>query len=201
MTFIARLTAILMVSLSTAWAGPSFKRPDVTCDPGDPATSGIVLFSSSMPELTSATDPTGIWYHFNRVGRSSFTNRQVMIAREQFIEDVPSDFDGAFGRLYAVKVEAGDYEFRKWTFTQARIGERTATVRSPRKSVTPLPFKVAAGRVVYLGSFAPSAVSSGDLSVTIAEQSQRDIQALAKKCPNLDTGRIDIQPLQPGLWQ
>lgn len=200
MSLIARVTALLLASLSVARAELPFKRPDVSCELTDAATSGIVLLSSAMPESNSANAPTGIWYHFNRIGRSNFSDLKVMIAREQLIKDVPSDFDGAFGRLYAIKVEAGDYEFRQWTYTRARQSERTAAVRSPRKPVSRLPFKVTAGRVVYLGSFAPSLLPDDSLSVVIGAQSQRDLAVFARKCPNVDTGRIDVQPLQPGPW-
>lgn len=200
MTFALRLSALLLVSLSTAWAAPFLKqRPDVTCDLTDAASSGLVLVSASAPVVESATDPTNIWFHFNRVGRSSFSDEKILIAREQFIKDVPNDFDGPFGRLYALQLPAGDYEFKTWTFTQARPGERTV-VHSPRKSVARLPFKVAAGRVIYLGSFSPSKISDYELSMTIVDQNQRDTQVFTRKCPNIDASKIDLQPLKTGLW-
>ncbi len=199
MAFTLRFSALLLLSLGSAWGGSLLSRDDITCDLSDPASSGLVVLSASTPTSGSATDPTTIWFHYNLVGRSSFRDEKILIARQQLIEKVPSDFDHTFGRLYVLKLKAGDYEFRKWSFTQGRPNERTK-VNPAKKSLGKLPFKVAAGRVTYLGSFSPSMVSDRELSVTVVDQGKRDMETFAKKCPTADANNINLQLLTLGLW-
>jgi hypothetical protein len=199
MAFILRFSVLVLLSLSAAWGSSFHGRPDVTCDLSDPAASGLVVVSASTPASGEATDPISIWFHFNLVDRSTFSDETVMIAREQFFKDVPSDFDGPFGRLYVLKLKAGEYEFRSWVFTQARSGAQTVP-HTRKKPQTTLPFKVEAGRVTYLGSFAPSMISGHELSVTVVDQNKRDMQALTKKCPDMDMSIVDSKPIKPGPW-
>jgi hypothetical protein len=198
MAFILRLTLLLLASLSCAWGVSLRGRPDVTCDLSDTA-SGLIIVSASAPIAASSTDPTGIWFHFNRIDKNTFTNEKILIAHQQFLKDVPSDFGGTFARLYALKLKAGEYEFRTWSFTLAQPGERSA-VHSPSKTPMVLPFKVVAGRATYLGSFSSTMASERDLAVTVEDQSKRDMPVFAQKCPNVDAGVLDTQLLKIGPW-
>lgn len=198
MAFTLRLTLLFLVSLSSAWGVSLRGRPDVTCELND-AASGLVIVSASSPAAAASTDPTGIWFHFNRIDKSSFTDEKILIAHQQFLKDVPSDFAGTFGRLYVLKLKAGDYEFKTWSFTLAEPGERT-TVHTPAKTPAALPFKVVAGRATYLGSFSASKAAERDIAVTIEDQSKRDVPVFAQKCPNVDAGLIDTRLIKIGSW-
>jgi hypothetical protein len=207
MGFNSRFAALLIVSLlsasSTAWSG-SFNlkglkgRPDVTCELD--ATSGLIVVSATAPNPDDATDPTAIWFHFNAVGKSRFSDEKILIARQQLVVKVDSDFPGIFARLYAIKLNPGDYEFKTWSFTQAIPSERTA-VKTPAKPPVKLPFKVTAGRVTYLGSFTPTVASDTELAVAIDDQSARDLPVLMQKCPNVTANLIDTQLLNSGPWK
>lgn len=200
MAFILRPTLLLLISLSSAWGGNlSLRgRPDVTCDMSD-TSSGLVIVSASAPIPAASSDPTGIWFHFNQIGKSSFTDEKILIAHQQFLKDVPSDFANLFGRLYVLKLKAGDYEFKTWSYTLAQPSERT-TVHMPAKTPATLPFKVVAGRATYLGSFSATMVSNSDLAVTIEDQSKRDTPVFAQKCPSVDAGVVDTRPVKTGPW-
>ena len=195
----ARSIALILLPLCSAWAAPHFGRPDVTCNLTDP-TSGLIVVSSTAPTSGRAVDPTGIWFHFNQVGRSQFSNEKIYIAPELVVQKVTSDFPGTFGRLYVLKLKAGDYEFRKWSFTQGLPGERT-NVKSPKPLPSVLPFKVTAGHITYLGSFSPEMADDHNLSVTLYDQSKRDIEVLGQKCPNVDVSKVDTELLKLGKWE
>jgi len=197
-----RLVALLFMStslLSSAWsASLNLKgRPDVSCELE--ADSGLIVLSATAPKPDNATDPTAIWFHFNAVGKSRFSDQKILVTRQQLIMKVDSDFPGTFARLYALQLKAGDYEFKTWSFTQAVPNERTS-VHTPAKAPARLPFKVVAGRVTYLGSFTPSVASDTDLAVTIGDQSARDLPAFAQKCPNIASNLVDTQLLKTGSW-
>jgi hypothetical protein len=204
MGFKSRFAVLLIVSLFTALpsalgAKLNLKgRPDVSCELD--AGSGLIVVSATAPKPDNATDPTAIWFHFNALGKSRFSDDKIMVTRQQLIVKVDSDFPEIFARVYALKLQPGDYEFKTWSFTQAIPNERT-TVHTPAKAPTRLPFKVTAGRVTYLGSFIPSIASDDALAVTIDDQSARDLPVFAQKCPNVATNLVDTQLLRTGPWK
>ncbi|MGC3980370.1 MAG: hypothetical protein QM808_03835 [Steroidobacteraceae bacterium] len=199
MKFLIRCAALTLLSLANSWGANFLKNINITCDLNDPA-AGLVLFSATTPITGSASDPTGIWFHFNQVGRNSFSDQKAFITHEQLLKDVPSDFSNGFGRLYALKLKAGEYEFKKWSFTQANPGERAVRTQSSSSSLSKLPFKVEPGKVIYLGSFVPSMVSNRELTVSIADQGERDTQVFTQKCPTINASNIERRLIKSGVW-
>ena len=85
------------------------------------------------------------------------------------------------GGTFAVAVRPGQYTLQRWTL---QSGQRTSAPSRPFM----VPFNVVAGKVTYLGSFQFAA----DGSVTLADQSERDLPLLRKRVPAVGAAPLAV---------
>jgi hypothetical protein len=192
---------LLLLSISTAWGG-IFRAPAITCELSGAEDSGLVIMSGSLPGASTTGAPLKMFFVYNRVGATSLTDNDVLVARDGALKPIRSDFEGIFGRLYVLKLKAGDYEFRGWNYEDMRGQNRTPL------GIGKLPFRVTAGQATYVGSFDPKLVfgknalgqTIGRPWVTVSDQQARDLALFSRKCPAFDAGRIAVEIMDSAPW-
>ena len=116
-----------------------------------------------------------------------------------------SDFSGVLGKLYVLRLPAGDYQFSDWQYTP--LGSLGATERPA--GIHPLTFAVAGGRAVYLGGFDPSIIEEGKnlfhskvvtAWVLVHDDQSRDLPVFFNKCPGFDRNLLDIKVMDTSPW-
>jgi hypothetical protein len=170
------------------------------------ARTGIVLFSTWMPEMTGAyTKYTLVKIFYRDITKSSLMPKTVLFYREMlFKPDVPSDFPQGYGLLRALELPPGDYEFMSWSVV-ANAGV-TFYPKKPR----PLPFRVEAGRATYVGGFDLDARRGDNVFgaevvfqpwLWVTDRRDRDLEVLPKKFPGIPLDRVDVRPVDPTPWK
>jgi hypothetical protein len=196
--------ATLLFSASIASAA-SWAPKNITCDFGKEADMGLIILSGSLPDVMVGHGvPTSVYIEYNGVGKGTFTEYNVILDRKAgLFKSAPSDFEGRYGRLFALPFKAGDYEIRGWSFLDAANVE-TRVLGLPR-----LPFHVEAGRATYLGSFSDDLRVIGKnwvgqvvhrATYTVIDNQARDLKVFAEKCPAFDVALIDVRLLDSSSW-
>jgi hypothetical protein len=113
-----------------------------------------------------------------------------------------SEFDGVFGRLFAINMPAGKHELNGW-----QVSSQGALIE-PRVQPTALAFDVKAGEVKYIGNLHihmdtgrnifGMAVTGGGIP-EIRDERERDLAAFKKRFPKLDKS-ITVGLLPLGFW-
>lgn len=178
-----------------------------TCDYGTDPNNGLVLFSGTMPVNTEGVPHIGaplfFNYGYNRAGATFLTKKFVTLNRISMMQSVSSDFSDTFGRIFILRLPAGDYEFQDWSYQGfGRPGASRAL------GVKPIKFTVEAQRIVYVGNFYPNMFEAKNLLgqtvidpwLTIRDQSTRDLTVFRTKCPNFDVTQIDVKVMDPTPW-
>jgi hypothetical protein len=116
----------------------------------------------------------------------------------------PSEFEGVVGRLYAFNLPEGEYRISSW-MVQAG-GGRMAQTRTNEPE--PLPFRVKAGEVKYIGNFHAHLEFANlggilpvlaDASPEIKDERARDIALFQKKFPRLGD-KVLVDLVSVGAW-
>lgn len=200
------VTALAIASLSTSIASAGVVRPpNITCDFGKEADTGLVIVSGSLPdEVAGHGVPTSVFFEYNGVGKSFLSDSNILLNRKAgLFKSAPSDFEERYGRLFVLRFKAGDYEFRSWYYQDAGNSERRAV------GLGSLPFRVEAGRATYLGSFSDNyriigknlvGQVVGEAWYTVTDNQTRDLKVFAQKCPAFDAALIDVRVLDSSPW-
>ena len=114
-----------------------------------------------------------------------------------------SDFPEIYGRLVAINIPAGIYEFYSWHAYNDRLSI------SPKYAPPPLFVDVKAGELVYIGNlhmnistgknYFNMSVASGALPEVI-DMSERDISLFKKRYPQFSDNNINKSVLNEGPW-
>lgn len=167
----------------------------------DPAKGeGMVVFSVSH-DLSGGRGAKAIFY----VNGGPTTKNGLYVFSLQDVMGVPtgSDFEDAYGRLYALSMPAGHHAFTGWQITNGtglRIG--------PKEAPTPLEFDLAPGEVKYIGNlhavlgmgknmFGITIVGNGYPEVT--DQRERDLALFDEQFPQFK-GKAQPALLKQGPW-
>lgn len=180
---------------------------DLSCDFGTDRTSGIVIFSGTLPNGRGNKGfPEDFVYGFNAPDGNFLTQHGFDLRKTDhtfYRGQARTDFEGQFGRVFAVRVPEGHYDFLQWSY----LGYRTLGWRVGVR-VLPLPFSVRRGRATYLGSFEPVVWTGKNRFGTtmdaaypaVVDRHERDLQVFRRKCPRFDPALIDVGLLQLGPW-
>lgn len=113
-----------------------------------------------------------------------------------------TDFEEGEGRVFALELPAGDYEFFAW-----KAGSSHVRIYSP--AVPALPFQISPGKATYIGSFRMNIAAAKTLigiptldnaDVRVEDQHDRDLRVLADKYPKLRTSDVQLTPLDASSW-
>jgi hypothetical protein len=108
-----------------------------------------------------------------------------------------SDFPGTFGKVYSLRLPAGNYQFLFWRY----YAFRASTTETP-KDLHPLNFTVQAGRAVYVGGFDTIGFKKQQGIfhqmvehdwVVVNDDRARDLPAFSRLCSSFDPGLIDVR--------
>ena len=200
-------------STNTAHQGPA-THPRIapasagTCNLAKNSPYGLAIVSATLPPRPRGyvlDYPQWFSYTYDRKGSSAltrvFTEKTLTVAKLIFYVPIRSDFSGLFGKLFILRLRAGTYQFTKWVSGAVLLRWRPLYLK-------PLTFNVAAGGLVYLGSFDPVLVDGknifGQKSVTswisIRDDYSRDISVFHEMCPQIDPQRIAVQVMNPAPW-
>jgi hypothetical protein len=180
---------------------------DLSCDFGTDSNSGIVIFSGTLPNGTGNPGfPEDFSYGFNAPDGNLLTQHGFDLKKTDhtfYRGHAQTDFDDQFGRVYAIRLPEGHYDFTQWAY----LGHRTLGWRSGVR-VLPLPFSVQRGRATYLGSFEPVVWTGKSLFgntmdaayPAVADRHERDLEVFHHKCPRFDPALIDLGLLKLGPW-
>ena len=201
--------SILMLSgMAFLQAAPLAGHAAETCDYGTDPKNGLVVFSGTMPKSNDTPmhigAPMNFSYSYNHAGATFLTRQSVLLSPLSLLfQSVPSDFPDGFGRVFILRLSAGDYEFVDWSYKGfGKMGMSKAL------GVKPLKFTVEAQHAVYLGNFDPYMFEGRNLFgqtvvepwLTIRDQSTRDLTAFQAKCPGFDVTQIDVKVMDPAPW-
>jgi hypothetical protein len=194
-----RALALLILLAPTAWAG----RVDCGLKRND-AKYGLIVLSSMIPDPSPVPGtPNRIAYKYRKVNGSILDNSDIPTSRVGMLKEQTGDFEGMFGRLHALKLKAGDYELHSWEYTDRQNYPWEAN------NLAPIPFRVTAGRVTYIGSFVPQLFparnSRGQDSVimlpSLGDRRERDLSMLARMCTAIDPQEVEVSLLDLSPWQ
>lgn len=165
------------------------------CDLPPGSTDGLAVFSATLP------DNIEWWsYFYVRQGGGFLSRKSLGVSR---IAE-KSDFPGMFGKVYSLRLPAGNYQFLFWRYHAYRSSE----TESPR-NIQPLAFTVQAGRAVYLGGFDPigferkqgifHATVENDW-VLVRDDRARDLPTFFGLCPAFDRNLLDVGVMDTSPW-
>lgn len=170
------------------------------------AKTGLVLFATWMPDMTGfVTENTLVKIFFRDATKSRYTGKMIPFYRKMlFKAEVQSDYEDGYGLLRAIELPPGDYVFSEWHFFNG------SGVTFYPKDLGELPFKVAAGRVTYVGSFDLDVQRGKNVFgvevalnpwLLISDRRDRDLLLLQRKFPGIPADLVDIQIPDPTPWQ
>jgi len=177
----------------------------IACDLPKDSNDGFVIISATLPPYEHHLGfPELIRYTYKPKGGGWLKNKTLSISRAQhFFHKADSDFDGVFGKLYVLRLPAGDYQFSDWEDEPLGMNgtERPAGIH-------PLTFAVAGGRAVYLGGFDPSMSEGKNLFhrkvdttwVLVHDDQSRDLPVFFNKCPGFDRNLLDVRVIDTSPW-
>lgn len=153
--------------------------------------------------------PNDAWFYVRRVGtqepiRLSAFGPASYLYKSNDYPDHPS----RRGQLVAMPLEPGDYELFGWTLYLRTFGGYGYI--SPKTPPPPLAFKVAAGRVTYLGNLHVDTVLGRSLigleiavggEVRVVDDFDPDVNLMKTKYPNLAALPIDRQAPSIPSWK
>ncbi len=165
------------------------------CDLPSSSTEGLAVFSATLPDNIE-------WfsYFYVRQGGGFFSRKSLGVSR---IAE-KSDFPGMFGKVYGLRLPAGNYQFLFWKYHAFRSPETESPI-----NIQPLTFTVQAGRAVYLGGFDPigferkqgifHATVENDW-VLVRDDRARDLPAFFNLCPAFDRNLLDVSVMDTSPW-
>jgi hypothetical protein len=116
-----------------------------------------------------------------------------------------SDFTNAYGRLFILRLPAGDYEFPTWQYQLYGSLDTTRPLH-----IRPLTFSIQSGRATYIGGFDPVVFQhkGGLILKSVADKAwvlvhddhSRDLTVLFNKCPGLDRNLLDVKVMDATPW-
>jgi len=177
----------------------------IACDLPKDSNDGFVIISATLPPYEHHLGfPELIRYTYKPKGGGWLKNKTLSISRAQhFLHKADSDFDGVFGKLYVLRLPAGDYQFSDWEDEPLGMNgtERPAGIH-------PLTFAVAGGRAVYLGGFDPSLSEGKNLFhrkvdttwILVHDDQSRDLPVFFNKCPGFDRNLLDVRVMDTSPW-
>lgn len=153
-------------------------------------STGMLVASLTV----SGHTPGSMWLQLFRSGDSAPTH-SIPINIDSFGLDwgPGSDASGRriLGRLAAVELPPGQYEFGRWVMTVANRAAYTSNSRIGSR------FAVKAGEVVYVGNIHIDVQSSASASlpfrVEVNDERKRDLPLLAKKYPELKPEAVRVE--------
>ena len=165
---------------------------EIRCDLPKDSGEGLAIFSGTLP-------PEFLWFNYT-LHLASGKKKGIAIGQGQGA----SDFTGAYGRIFILRLPAGDYEFPTWQYQLYGSLDTTHPLH-----IHPLTFRIEGGRAVYLGGFDPIAferkeglfnakVNKG--WVVVRDDHTRDLPVLFNKCPGLDRALLDVKVMDTSPW-
>jgi TPR repeat protein len=167
----------------------------VQCDLQPTSTDGLAVFSATLPDNVEWFN-----YFYVRQGGGFLSRKSLGVSR---IAE-KSDFPGMFGKVYSLRLPAGNYQILFWRYHAFGSSE----TESPR-NIQPLTFTVQADRAVYLGGFDPIGferkqgifhATVEDDWVLVRDDRTRDLPAFFNLCPAFDRNLLDISVMDTSPW-
>lgn len=199
-----KLLLSLAIVLFTAGCAnfPSSLSPDQKPAPD----RGVLVASVTADHHRQLNDA---WFYVRRVGtqdpiRLSAFGPASYLYKSNDYPDHPS----RRGQLVALPLEPGDYELFGWTLYLRVFGGNGYI--SPKTPLPVVPFKVAAGRVTYLGSLHVDTLLGRNLigleiaaggDAQVVDNFDADTRLLKTKYPNLAALPIDRQAPSIPSWK
>jgi TPR repeat protein len=177
---------------STTAADSGHARSENDCDLPKDSGDGLAVFSSTLP-------PDFLWFNYT-LHLASGKKKGIAVGQSQGA----SDFTDAYGRLFILRLPAGDYEFPTW---QYQLNGSLDTTRPLH--IHPLTFGIQSGRATYIGAFDPVVFQhkggwirqSADRAwVLVHDDHSRDLPVLFSKCPGLDRNLLDVKVMDTTPW-
>lgn len=163
------------------------------CDLPKDSSDGLAIFSGTLP-------PDFLWFNYT-LHLASGKKQGIAVGQSKGA----SDFTNAYGRLFILRLPAGNYEFPTW---QYQLYGSLATTRPLH--IHPLTFSVQSGRATYIGGFDPVVFQrkEGLIRQSVADRAwvlvhddhSRDLPVLFNKCPGLDRNLLDVKVMDTTPW-
>lgn len=191
------LSAAFVLGVLAGCASKSVSK-DFSLDPAK--GEGMVVFSVSH-DLSGGRGAKAIFYING--GPTAKNGHYVFSLQDVMGVPTGSDFEDAYGRLYALSLPAGHHAITGWQITNG-TGLRIA----PKEAPTPLEFDLAQGEVKYIGNlhavlatgkniFGVTIVGSGYPEVT--DQRERDLALFDEQFSQFK-GKARTTLLRQGPW-
>lgn len=191
------LSTVLVLGALAGCASKSVSK-DFSLDPAK--GEGMVVFSVSH-DLSGGRGAKAIFYMNG--GPTAKNGHYVFSLQDVMGVPTGSDFEDAYGRLYALSLPAGHHAFTGWQITNG-TGLRIA----PKEAPTPLEFDLAKGEVKYIGNLHANLTTGKNIfGVTIVgsgfpevkDQRERDLALFDEQFPQFK-GRAQTALLRRGPW-
>ena len=167
----------------------------VSCDLPKDSSDGLAIFSGTLPDNIEWMN-----YIYVRQGAGFLSRKGFGLSRIH----TSSDFPAMFGKVYSLRLPAGNYQFLFWRYHAFR-----SSVTETPKNIHPLNFTVQAGRAVYLGGFDTIGfkkqqgifhqIVENDW-VAVHDDRARDLPVFSGVCSAFDSSLIDIRVMDPAPW-
>lgn len=174
------------------------------CDLPKDSHDGFVIISATLPPYEHHLGfPLLISYKYKPKDAGWLHNNKAIAIG--YLNKANSDFSGVLGKLYVLRLPAGDYQFSDWEYKP--LGRMNATEQPA--GIHPLTFAVAGGRAVYLGGFDPSIIEEGKnllhqkvvaAWVLVHDDQSRDLPVFFNKCPGFDRNLLDVKVMDTSPW-
>jgi hypothetical protein len=178
---------------STAAADSGHASSENDCDMPKDSSDGLAIFSGTLP-------PDFLWFNYT-LHLASGKKKGIAVGQGQGA----SDFTDAYGRLFILRLPAGDYEFPTWQYQLYGSLETTHPLH-----IRPLTFSIQSGRATYIGGFDPVVFQhkGGLIRQSVADKAwvlvhddqSRDLPVLFNKCPGLDRNLLDVKVMDTTPW-
>lgn len=189
------LTFLLLFCFLTACTAQKISQD---YNPEADKENGVVVFSVSHDEVGGPQAAAIVYIDDGRNGgvfnSSPFTS--------QFIPG-QNDFEGSLGRLFVIKLPAGDHEFTDW-----QIVTGSGVRIHPGKGTPHLSVHVQSGQVKYLGNFHGNLARgrnvfglefTADGVISVNDRQERDLRILLMRYPQFRE-KIKIDLIRQGPW-
>ena len=202
----AILSSIVIISLFAGCSANSVKNDFNFTNDKD---TGLVILSVTHNEKPGTSNAAALFY-MNKKGHEN--DYEVYKSKLEKMGGLlgpgvmskPSDFEGVYGVLYAVELEAGTYELTRWL-----ISTYNGTLFYPTEAPPTLEFTINPHEITYIGNLHMHmstgenifgmVLPSGGLP-EIIDQTERDLSLFKQRYPQLSDKDINANILTQGPW-